>query len=279
MYTIIKTLLLAALSFNSVSTLHAQQSTHPKPVVYLTFDDGPSADSATDDLLELLGRHGAHATFFVTGQRAKSAPGKIASILYAGHAIGNHSHTHAVLTGETIDGIKTEFKKASEAVLAAGGPPLTCYRAPFGLVNNAVLNVGRSLGMSLVKWSVDTRDWSPLVEQRLITRSLDAIEAGSVVLMHDGPTRRGKTVAALTEWLEVNASRYEFKALPECKPYGTSEVFANADEQEVDLPLEQESIQSLLEKLRSYRITLQVDEVEPDRAVPGFQERLSSNVY
>ena len=100
-----------------------------RPVVYLTFDDGPSADHSTGDLLDVLAKYGVKATFFVTGQRASKEPDKISAILYGGHAIGNHSHSHIARVGETTEGIEKEFRNASEAVLAAGGPPMTCYRA------------------------------------------------------------------------------------------------------------------------------------------------------
>jgi len=47
-----------------------------RPVVYLTFDDGPSADTVTEELLKVLARHNATATFFVTGRRVKLHSGK-----------------------------------------------------------------------------------------------------------------------------------------------------------------------------------------------------------
>ncbi len=257
----------------------AEDHADEKPVVYLTFDDGPSADSSTEAMLDVLSLYRIKATFFVTGQRARKEPDKIAAILYAGHAIGNHSHTHIALVGETSAGIETEFRKANEAVLAAGGPPLTCYRPPFGLTDSSVRKVGDKMGMAAVKWSVDTRDWQSTTDQLSISASLDSISDGAIVLMHDGPSRRAKTVAALDEWLQQNAHKYQFRALSQCKPYGTSEVFASNDEQEIDLPLEEESIHSLLEKLRSYRFNLHFDGPEQARAASVYGEQLTSVIF
>ena len=97
--------------------------------------------------------------------------------------------------------------------------------------------------------------------------------------MHDGPQKREKTVAVLAEWLATNAHRFQFDALPQCIPYGTSEVFATVDEQEVDVQLVQEDIPSLLDKLRSYRFSLQVDSTEQARASALSGERLAARNF
>ncbi|MEM7260103.1 MAG: polysaccharide deacetylase family protein [Pseudomonadota bacterium] len=274
-----KPLFVAALAVGVVSTAVSQQSVDPRPVVYLTFDDGPSADHSTDELLDVLSRFGVTATFFVTGQRAEKEPDKISAILYGGHAIGNHTHSHVALVGETTSNIEREFTRANEAVLAAGGPPLTCYRPPFGLSDSEVARVGSSLGMAPVNWSVDTRDWQSDIDRYTITETLNEIADGAIVLMHDGPSKRAKTVAAVSEWLEVHAHEYRFEALPQCKPYGTSAVFAAVDEQEIELALEPEDIPSLLEKLRSYRFNLQIDGPEQERAALLYGDQLSSRVF
>jgi len=169
LFTRSKTLLIFALLMLAANTVFAEGGFR-KPVVYLTFDDGPSADNATEDLLEL--------TFFVTGQRANKEPEKISAILYAGHSLGNHSHTHVSLVSETREGIEIEFSKTNDAILAAGGPPLTCYRPPFGATDSVVKSVGSELGMALVKWSIDTRDWEPSVEGDRIIRTLTSVDDG-----------------------------------------------------------------------------------------------------
>lgn len=230
-----------------------------RPVVYLTFDDGPSADLVTEKVLALLARYDAQATFFVTGERTRKNGSKISSILYAGHAIGNHTDTHANLANSSSEVVEKEFRKASDAVLNAGGPPLTCFRPPFGATSPRVNAIAAKLGMVAVKWTLDTRDWEFSVQPSTIESTLDQSGNGSVVLMHDGPIRRNKTVAALSEWLAVSGHLYQFKSLPECHPYGSTALFASHDDQEPDLTLEPETLQSLLAKLRNYRFKLIAD--------------------
>src|SRR5262245_36881891 len=65
--------------------------------IALTFDDGPDPE-VTPRILELLAAHGQRATFFVIGRRAEAEPALVRAIAEQGHAIGNHSSTHAWLT-------------------------------------------------------------------------------------------------------------------------------------------------------------------------------------
>ncbi len=268
--------LLAVAICTCFATVSFADQRDERPVIYLTFDDGPSADGVTEQLLGVLANYGAKATFFVTGQRARKEPEKISAILYGGHAIGNHTHSHVKLTNEPESSIERQFRKANESVADAGGPPLTCFRAPFGATDHVVNRVADSMGMTSVNWSVDTRDWHPATDDYHILDSLSYLKNGDIVLMHDGPQKREKTVYVLEEWLSMSAHLYQFKALPQCVPYGTSEFFATIDEQEVDVQLEEEDIPSLLNKLRSYRFSFQIDSTEQARAVPLNSEYLAS---
>ena len=64
-----------------------------QPVVGLTFDDGPDPLS-TPPLLRVLEKHGAIATFFVTGERSRRYPDLVREIISRGHSLGNHTYSH-----------------------------------------------------------------------------------------------------------------------------------------------------------------------------------------
>lgn len=191
-----------------------------RPVVYLTFDDGPSADFVTEEVLQLLARHNATATFFITGDRVLRDGGKIAEIVYAGHAIGNHTHKHSKLTEISEAQVLKELTTASDVILAAGGPPQTCFRPPFGATNKRINQLAKQLGMVPVGWSIDTRDWESSTSIEEIAAALDRTGSDSVVLLHDGPSHRSKMLLALSAWMETSAHKYQFRALPECTPTG-----------------------------------------------------------
>ncbi len=249
-----------------------------RPIVYLTFDDGPSADGVTDEILDLLAQYGAKATFFVTGQRVRHNGSKIPEIMYGGHAIGNHTYSHVNLRNTSSEEVVKELKAAGDEISRAGGPPLTCFRPPFGATDNRVNSISAELGMTPVAWSLDTRDWQPSVFSLEIFETLDRSRDGSVVLMHDGPAKRSKTLVALADWMAVAAHRYQFRALPECQSYGAGEQFALLDDQELDLNVEPETLQSLLLKLQSYRFVLQSEAAREETPVLGGVQQLTAKL-
>lgn len=61
-------------------------------VVYLTFDDGPSKNTA--EVLDVLAEKGVPATFFVIGAETERGVSLYRRMLDEGHAIGLHTYTH-----------------------------------------------------------------------------------------------------------------------------------------------------------------------------------------
>lgn len=242
-----------------------------KPIIYLTFDDGPSSDDVTERVLEVLAEHDATATFFVTGVRARANPGKIAKIVRAGHALGNHALSHRRLTTLADHAIADEFNTTNNYVYAAGGPPLNCFRAPFGDVDNRVKRIARSMGMRSVGWTIDTRDWDAYADPDYLAVQLEDSHHKSVVLMHDGPAARWRTLGVFSRWMQDTGDLYDFKALPDCtQPLKDTFALLDRDSEPMAKPVSMppdsalntkatETITSLLNKLRNYKLSLQPD--------------------
>lgn len=197
-------------------TVGYAQTQYSKPIVYLTFDDGPSVDSVTDEVLDVLAMHNAKATFFVTGLRAKANPEKIQRIVDAGHAIGNHTVNHGRLTDLFDHQVASELSLTNLYVLEAGGPVLNCFRAPFGLSNARVVGIANSMGLRRVGWTIDTRDWDVFVRADHMATQLDDVTNQSIVLMHDGPQARWRTLSAFKRWMEEAGDLYSFQPIPAC---------------------------------------------------------------
>ena len=236
-----------------------------KPVIYLTFDDGPSSDDVTERLLDILAIYNARATFFVTGARARAAPGKIRQIVEAGHALGNHTLSHAVLPSLFEHEVIEELSATNSYVLAAGGPVLKCFRAPFGLIDRQVVDIASSMGLVPSGWTVDTRDWDIYVDSEQINTRLNTSVHKSVVLMHDGPVNRWKTLEAFNNWMTAAAHNYRFESLPACVESGAN-TFAAAKPPPPELPPKILNIEELLAKLRSYEIALLPDDFATHKA-------------
>jgi len=257
-------LALSCAIFCTVAQGETEQS-GDKPVVYLTFDDGPSSDDVTDRVLAVLERYDAKATFFVTGERARARPEKIAKIASAGHGLGNHTHSHGILTLADDQKIVDELYVTDVYVRAAGVPELSCFRAPFGVTNARVDSIAESMGLQSVGWTIDTRDWDPYSDEDYLARQLEDSRHESVVLMHDGPSLRWRTLQVFSNWMEESAHLYQFEALPECVQPAPA-VFADLDaplpaytREEVEKVAE--TIPELIAKLRNYEITLDAEVV------------------
>lgn len=182
-------------------------------VVYLTFDDGPTP--YTTQILDLLKKNNAKATFFVIGQQvAKRAP-TVARAYREGHAVENHTWSHPTLTRLTWADFRSQIARTNVAVQKATGDAPECIRPPYGSYNKGTLIRAQRFGMPLVLWSIDSRDWARPGTGRIVKNVLNNVGDGSIVLMHDGGGPRAQTVAAVKYLLpELRKRGYAIRALP-----------------------------------------------------------------
>jgi peptidoglycan/xylan/chitin deacetylase (PgdA/CDA1 family) len=162
--------------------------------VALTFDDGPDPEW-TPQVLDLLARHGAVATFCVLGENAARHPDLVTSIVEAGMRLCDHSHTHE------IDPAAPEEGLARAAIVELAGTEVGWFRAPRGEWSESVQVAAGAQGMRPLGWSVDSLDWTRPGTDSIVEQVQRQIHPGAVVLLHDGGGRRDQTVAALEELL------------------------------------------------------------------------------
>ncbi len=173
--------------------------------VVLTFDDGPNPES-TRKVLATLGSFGAHATFFVLGEKARTAPEVLREIAAAGHEIGVHGDRHdRLLSLRHPDRIAFDVERAQGAVAAATGQRPRLFRPPLGHVSPRTALVARRLGLTLVGWSVRARDGLAGTTAAVALRRVVAgLRPGAIVLLHDAAERSQREpagVAALPDIL------------------------------------------------------------------------------
>jgi peptidoglycan-N-acetylglucosamine deacetylase len=185
-----------------------------KPALYLTFDDGPNA-RFTPQILDLLDKYQAKATFFVVGVEVRRNPDLFDRIVRSGHAVGNHTWLHQSLPKLTDAAIR-QTVGATSAEAALHGTGLQCVRPPYGAHNARVDAVLRSEGYAVTMWDIDTLDWKDQSTDRIVRSVSGRVLANKVVLMHDGGGSRNATVAATARLLAELADKYELKAMPEC---------------------------------------------------------------
>ena len=186
------------------------------PVVYLTFDDGPHP-TWTPQVLDILERYDAPATFFVLGQSASRYPEIVERIVEAGHEAENHTFDHIWLDKAPRELFISQVNAADDALHAAAGArvdPIACLRPPYAAMNEHTRDLAAELGKSIVLWSVDTQDWRRPGADQIAAHVLANARPGAIVLMHDGGGERSQTVEALPTVIEGLTGRgYEFDVL------------------------------------------------------------------
>lgn len=170
--------------------------------VALTFDDGPSIEW-TPQVLALLDKYGAKATFCVVGEQARAYPDLLRTIVARGHGLCDHTETHDERIARLSEAdLKSQITKARDAILAAvPGARIPWFRAPGGSWTPLVRGTAAAYGMRPLDWSVDSRDWERAGADKILATVKRELRPGGVVLMHDAGGDRSQTVAALRKLL------------------------------------------------------------------------------
>lgn len=192
-------------------------------VVALTFDGGAS-NTAVASVLGTLDRLDVPATFFVTGDFARSYPASVRAIAAAGHPVGNHSDTHPSFPDSTNEEIRTELARADASISALTGErtaPL--FRFPFGDRTPLDIQVVNDAGYIPFRWTVDTLGWQGTDEGITVAtvrdRVLDTLQPGQIVLMHvgahpdDGSTLDADALPGMVG--DLRERGYDFVTIPE----------------------------------------------------------------
>ncbi len=151
-------------------------------LVALTIDDGPTREW-TPQVLRILQRRGAKATFFVVGERAQAAPDAVVRAADAGHELANHTWAHSDLTqnGESFDRDSLERTHALLVHLTGRAP--TLCRPPYGRIDSVGLAVCAGLHYHVMLWSNHVTGSNARGD---VDTTLREASPGSIVLAHDG---------------------------------------------------------------------------------------------
>lgn len=181
-----------------------------RPAVALTLDDGPHPDF-TPRILRVLKQEHVPATFFVVGEMAEAFPDLVRREVAEGHEIGNHTYHHVRLPWINPRYILPEIRAANAAIQSITGSPTRWFRPPGGDYDRDVIDAVRQTNMVLVLWTDDPGDWASPGATTIERRTLESIENGAVILMHDGIAQ---TLAILPDLIrKVRARGFEFQSL------------------------------------------------------------------
>lgn len=187
--------------------------------IALTFDDGPN-DPHTGHLLDVLAKHGVHATFFMIGRYVRQRPDIAAEVARRGHVVGNHTFTHPFLAIQPGRRVRDEITECTKALTDAVGEHSKLFRPPWGARRPAVFRIVRQLGLQPVMWNVTGFDWDAPPAEYIERKVSRRIRGGSVVLLHDGGhldfgADRSNTVQAVDHLImKYKTEGYEFVTIP-----------------------------------------------------------------
>lgn len=168
-----------------------------KPMVALTFDDGPGGES-TIRILDALKKYNAHATFFVVGSNIDKYADIIKREAAEGSEVGNHTNSHAQLTKLDTNGILSEVNGVKEKIMQLTGQKVVPIRPPYGAVDD---NVMATITDPVILWSIDTLDWKTRDAQSTIQNIQSSVYDGAIILMHDIYSTTADAAVNIIDWL------------------------------------------------------------------------------
>jgi peptidoglycan/xylan/chitin deacetylase (PgdA/CDA1 family) len=182
--------------------------------IALTFDDGPGP--YTPDVLIALNRLNVKATFFVVGQQEQTFRTAMMAAIGRGHVIGDHTEGHRRLAPLPAADQYEEMLAPLQWLAQFGLPRARLFRPPYGSYDDDTFTALRRLGMLMVLWSVDSKDYERPGVRQIVDGVVAAARPGAIVLMHDGGGDRTQTVAAIPKIVKrLRAKHYRFVTVPQ----------------------------------------------------------------
>lgn len=178
-----------------------------KPVVFLTFDDGPVPE-VTPRVLDLLDELGVKATFFMVGDNVRRHPELLEEVRRRGHGVGNHTMHH--LQGMRTRGV-SYLRDVAEADALIGS---RLFRPPHGIMRWGQARAIKTR-YNIIMYDVVSRDYNRrLSPERIFDNVRRYTRDGSIIVFHDSLKARDNMLAAMpraVRWLQEQG--YEFRTL------------------------------------------------------------------
>ena len=154
-----------------------------KPMLALTFDDGPSEQ--TDRIVNILAQYNARATFCVIGSKVEGFSDVLMRTAAQGNEIASHTWSHPKLTEKSASTIRSQLTRTNKAIKDITGLDVRVLRPPYGAVNKNVRSACKDNGMVIATWNIDTLDWKSRNTNKVYKKIMNGAKNGNIILMHD----------------------------------------------------------------------------------------------
>ena len=176
-------------------------------VVSITFD-AAWGNEDTQLLIDILGKYGITATFFLVGDWVDRYPESVAALGAAGHDVMNHSSSHAHFSKLSEDQIVADIEKCNSKIETLTGKKPTLFRCPYGEYDDHVIKAVSSIGMTVIQWDVDSLDWKGISADEITNRVVSKVQPGSIVLFHNAAENTPEALPGIIE--KLIADGYKF---------------------------------------------------------------------
>jgi peptidoglycan-N-acetylglucosamine deacetylase len=156
----------------------------PDKNFFLTFDGAPNPPG-TDNILEVLRKHGVKGTFFMEGRRLEDHSECARRVLASGHDVGNHSYNHPEFDKISLEECLDEVRKTEAILFEKIGIKPVLLRPPAGILTSFVEETFLGLGYTLVLWSYSIKDWEGPDSASIASRVLHQARDNAIVVFHD----------------------------------------------------------------------------------------------
>ena len=156
-----------------------------KRIVALTYDDGPNPPY-TDQLLDILAKHNAKATFFMIGNRIERHPETVNRVIAEGHQIGNHTYSHPLLGFLPPIYVQREIERTDDLLQQYGIAKDNVFRAPLLTRFLPVAYVLAKRDRIHISCNVWSWDWTTQNPDKIAKTVLKQTKPGSIIVLHDG---------------------------------------------------------------------------------------------
>ena len=173
--------------------------------VAISFDVNWAEHDYLEEILDVLDKHNASATFFIMGgwvNYSEENLTKLKSIYERGNEIGNHSYKHPNFSTISEERMKDEIEKTNEVIKEVTGAETKLFRFPSGDYNEKSCKYVRSLNMIPIQWDVDSVDWREEGEEIEFKRVKDNLKEGSIILFHNNAKYTAHNLEKLLSYLE-----------------------------------------------------------------------------
>ncbi|MEL1253874.1 polysaccharide deacetylase family protein [Flavobacterium sp. DGU38] len=189
--------------------------------IALTFDDGPS--EFTLEVLEILKKYNAKATFFCIGKNIETHPEILQKIIDEGHLVGNHSYSHSQFFDfYTYPTIMEELQKTDQLLEKFTSKKINFFRPPYGVTTPSIRRALKFTKHKVIGWNIRSLDGGTTDVELILNRIKKRVSPGGIVLLHDTAPHSVFVLEQFLQFLQQN--NYEVISVEELLKLNAYEI-------------------------------------------------------